>query len=376
MDSVTAFAPRRSDPIPSTTVASPLDAAKALTVTATYLLSEEGRKVSLLAGGDGRARQEFTVSVPANRLHLISVDLEGVARLKLRPWYELDSDERVVRMDELPTFDAPPSIDDLFKQAARNHQLERLYEAERRAAKDRRRDADRERRAKIAEGFLADAAQRALVHPAPTPKRCYLATDNGRVLFDVSTDVGLARDVPVEAHRRFRADLRGRRERNLQERAAQLALHEEKRRVIAEWVAAYGTPDQKDRQAAGVLPMDEALDAITDQAFAALGSRPRYVQDGVDRLQQHLRRVPDFANMTVSRGDLVVTSTNVDRMTAAQWALVNDLRALVPDATVTLRAHKIAWKRDPRVGVEPVFGVLVTTRVGPFTVRREYAAEP
>jgi hypothetical protein len=270
----------------------------------------------------------------------------------------------------------PPTLDDLFKQAARNHQLERAFEAERRAAKERRRDTDRERRAKVAEGFLGDATHRALVHPAPTSRRCYLSTDTGRVLFDVSTDVGLARDVPLEAHRRFRADLRSRRERNLQERAAQLALHEEKKRVIAEWVATYGTPDQKDRQAAGVLPMDEAIEAITDQAFAALGSRPRYVQDGVDRLQEHLRRVPEFPTMTVSRGDLVVTSTNVDRMTAAQWALVNDVRALVPDATVTLRAHKIAWKRDPRVAVGPVFGVLVTTRVGPFTVRREYAAEP
>jgi hypothetical protein len=152
-------------------------------------------------------------------------------------------------------------------------------------------------------------------------------------------------------------------------------LHEEKKRVIAEWVAAYGTPDQKERQAAGVLPMDEAIEAITDQAFAALGSRPRYAHDGVDRLQEHVRRVPDFANAIIARGDLVVTSTNVDRMTAAQWALVNDVRALVPDATVILRAHKIGWKRDPRIAVGPVFGVLVTTRMRPFTLRREYAAE-
>jgi hypothetical protein len=375
MDTVTAFAPRRQDSIPSSTPLSDPETTKALAVSATYLLSEEGRKASLLAGGDGRARQELTVSVPASRLHLVTVDPEGIARLRLCPRYELDG-ERVVRIDELPSYDTPPTLDELFKQAAKNHQLERAYETERRAAEERRRGADRERRAKIAEGFLADAAQRALVHPAPTPKRCYLATDNGRLLFDVGSDVGLARDVPPEAHRRFRADLRGRRERNLQERTAQLALHEEKKHVIAEWVAAYGTPDQKERQAAGVLPMDEAIEAITDQTFAALGSRPRYVQDGVDRLQEHLRRVPEFGNMPVSRSDLVVTSTNVDRMTAAQWALVNDVRALVPDATVTLRAHKIGWKRDPRIAVGPVFGVLVTSRVGPFTVRREYAAEP
>lgn len=70
---------------------------------------------------------------------------------------------------------------------------------------------------------------------------------------------------------------------------------------------------------------------------------------------------------------LAGTSANADRMTAAQWALVNEFRALVPNATVTLRMHKIAWKRDPRMSVPPVFGVLVTLRVAPFTLRREYA---
>src|SRR5207237_156264 len=114
MDTVTAFAPRRQEPLAPVTVAPPPDASKALAVTATYLLSEEGRKASLLAGGDGRARQELTVSVPANRLHLVNVDLEGVARLKLRPQYELDAEQRVRRIDEMPTYDVQRAIDELL----------------------------------------------------------------------------------------------------------------------------------------------------------------------------------------------------------------------------------------------------------------------
>jgi hypothetical protein len=35
--------------------------------------------------------------------------------------------------------------------------------------------------------------------------------------------------------------LRARREENLRQRAEQLALHEEKKRLIAEWIAAHGT---------------------------------------------------------------------------------------------------------------------------------------
>jgi hypothetical protein len=60
-------------------------------------------------------------------------------------------------------------------------------------------------------------------------------------------------------------------------------------------------------------------------------------------------------------------------LTARQWALVNEFQALVREASVTLRMHKIAWKRDLRISLPPVVGVLVTVRVEPVTLRREYA---
>jgi len=216
MDTVAAFAPRRSDVHATVGVAVAPDSQKALAVAAVYRLSEEGRKASLLAGGDGRAVQQRTVDVPVNRLHLVSVDFDGVAHLKLRPRYEIDSSQSVLRIDDIPTYDAPPSVDDLFKDAARNHQLEQKYEAERRAAKARSREAAYERRDKIAQAFLSDPTQRALVHPTPTRERCYLDAGNGRhIPFDARIGTGAAREVPAEAHRRFRSDLRVRRERGL-----------------------------------------------------------------------------------------------------------------------------------------------------------------
>lgn len=374
MDTVTAFIPRREEPFISAAPATPGDANRVLTVTATYTLSEDGRKASLLSGGDGRAVQQLTAHVPANRLHLVSVDADGVARLRLRPRYQLDGNERVVRIDAAPVYDTPPDIEELFREAARNHQLERKYEAERRAAKAHRRESDHERRAALAHKFLNDPAHRALVHPPPTPKRCYLAIEHGRVLFDANSDPPPARDVPLEAHRRFRADLRARRERNLQQRAEQLALHEEKKRVIAEWIAAHGTPEQQGRQAAGVLPIEEAIDAMTDDAFGVFANRPPYLHDGVARLQEHVRQHAQYAAAIVTRPDLIVRSMNADTMSASQWAVVNEFQALLPDATVTLRVHRIAWKRDQQIALPPIFGVLVTARVGPFTFRREYAA--
>src|SRR5262252_3367368 len=281
MDTVTVISERRLEAVPTAAASS----AKTLTVSATYLLSEEGRKASLLDGGDGRAVQQLSLEVPANRLHLVSVDAQGVARLKLRPRYQLQGDRGIVRIDAAPTYDAPPDVDELFREAARNHQLERAYGAESQAAKIKRREGDQERRTAVARAFLSDPSKRAVTHPAPSPQRCVVETDQGRIFFDAKTDVAPARDVPAEAHRRFQADLRGRREQNLKVRADQLALHQEKKEFAAGWIAAHGTSDQQARQAAGVLPIEEAIDAMAEHAFSVVADRRRYVPDALSRLR-------------------------------------------------------------------------------------------
>jgi len=375
MDTVTAISERRLEAVPAPSTPVVPGATKALTVTATYLLSEEGRKASLLNGGNGKAVQQLTLQVPANRLHLISVDAHGSARLKLRPRYQLNGDNGILRIDAAPTYDAPPDIEELFREAARNHQLERAYSAERQASKVKRREADQERRTTVARAFLSDPSKRAADHPAPTPKRCLVETEEGRVFFDAATDVSPARDVPAEAHRRFRADLRARREGNLKTRAEQLAQHEQKKQFAANWIAEHGTPEQRTRQEAGVLPIEEAIEVITDHAFARLSERPRYVADGAARIHEALVRLAGPSlDTVVSPADVSVTSSTAETMTAQQWAMVTEFRALLPDAAVALRVHRVSWKKDPAVSVDPAFGILVSQRVGPFTLRREFAA--
>src|SRR3954465_8810722 len=321
MDTVTAISNRRLEALP--TPAGAPAATKLLTVTATYLLSEDGRKATLLDGGDGKAVQQLSLQVPANRLHLVSVDAHGVARLKLRPQYRLDGDNGIVRVDAAPTYDAPPDVEELFREAARNHQLERAYHAERQAAKTKRREADHERRIAVAKAFFGDPSRRALPPPTPTSKRCVVETEDGRVFFDADTDAAPAREVPAEAHRRFRADLRAQRDRNLKTRAEQLAQHEEKKRFVAEWIAAHGTPEQRTRANAGVLPIEEAIEAVADCAFAPLGDRPRYVADGISRIQELIRNhAGPASDSAVMPEDVTITSINAATMTAAQWEAV------------------------------------------------------
>ncbi len=347
------------------------DTARTLSATATYLLSEDGRKASLLAGGDGRSLQQIALQVPANRLHLVSVDRQGVARLKLRPRFERDA-TGIVRIDTAPMYDAPPTIEDLYRAAATNHELEAAYQSQRAAVRAKRTDEDRERRQRLAEAFMGDQALRAASHPPPTPKVCYVATEHGGVVFDVSTDQGLAKDVPPEAHRRFRADQRAHAEKVRHDQVSQAAVHEEKRRFVDAWIAAHGTDEEKQRHAAGVLPMAEVVERITTQVLASVDTRPRYVHDGVQRLQRIIEQCTGARDVVVTSSDVVVRSAHAIVASAEEWAVLREMRAGLPDAQVVLRHHQLSSRRQQGVPSLVIIGALVTVKYGPFVLRREY----
>ena len=63
------------------------------------------------------------------------------------------------------------------------------------------------------------------------------------------------------------------------------------------------------------------------------------------------------------------------KATAEQWAVVQDVQRLVPDANVVLREHVLSSKRHQESASLTVFGVLVTKKHGPFVLRREDVVE-
>ena len=78
--------------------------------------------------------------------------------------------------------------------------------------------------------------------------------------------------------------------------------------------------------------------------------------------------------MALTLHDLAITVKDAVTATEAQWALVQALQQALPGALVTLRAHRLAWKRDPQASSLTVFGARVKYTYGPFTLCREYAA--
>jgi hypothetical protein len=341
-------------------------------VTAVFRLSEAGRKASLLAGGNGRRRQQIVFQIPVTRMHLVHVDDGGTARLKLRPRFETRPDQRVVRLDEAPVYDAPPSIESLLQEAARNHELEAAYHAQGIAYRSTRQDVTRSWRSQVAESFLRDTSQRAVTHPSPTTRRCVISTERGRIEFDAKRDRGIARDVPHEALRRFHADIRARRERAEQAVVEFHSSYAEKQRLVREWIGENGTADQRARLNAGVLPLDEAVDAMTDEAFRTVNQLPQYQHDGVTRLQAHLNTFPPYAKATVSDLSLHVSTRYLTEATSSQWAVVQELQAAVPKARVYLRERILSWTDEPKAPKLHIVTVLGFIKLGPLTLRREF----
>jgi hypothetical protein len=347
--------------------------AHSLTALAVYQLSEAGRKASLLSGGDGLGWQRLSVQVPASRLHLVAVDMHGVARLRLQPRFERTREDRVARHDSPPTYDAPPTLEDLFRDAARNHELERAYQLQRTAPQERRREAEQARRTQVAVEFLADVSRRAMSYPRPTATTCVLGTPSGQLIFDSKADIGPARELPAEAYRRFQADFRARRTQNLARRDEEQATNEARKRAIQEWIAGAGTEEQRARHAAGLLPLKEAMEGLTDEAFSSLNGQPRYEPIDVATFQAYLRAETGRGDLVVAPVDLEVAGIPAASATAAQWAVVEHLKSVFPDASVTLRDHRLSWRRDPDLPTMSQQGALVVRRVGPFLLRREFA---
>ena len=83
--------------------------------------------------------------------------------------------------------------------------------------------------------------------------------------------------------------------------------------MMEEWVATHGTPDQRERFAAGALPKAEWLAAVADATFAPLGA------DADVRLQRRahacrtfLRQLPAYASVVVTYADYRVVTQAAD----------------------------------------------------------------
>jgi hypothetical protein len=123
-----------------------------------------------------------------------------------------------------------------------------------------------------------------------------------------------------------------------------------------------------------MLPIEEVIEGIADQAFEAANGFERYTFDGAARLEQRLRGLPQYASAVITPANVTIFNTDAVKATEAQWSVVQELQRVFPDATVVLREHRISWKGDVNAPSLTMHGVIVRRKVGPLDLRREYAA--
>lgn len=138
-----------------------------------------------------------------------------------------------------------------------------------------------------------------------------------------------------------------------------------KQAQIATWVAKHGSQSQKERLAAGLLPEQEAIDALRDEAFAALAAHPLYnrlVSEDVE----HKDECP--------YSEVSYDSSDAEDATEAQFEALKQIKSALPTAVVTLRTHTAECANCKATTTRA--GILVVLTVGEFEFRREFAVPP
>ena len=178
--------------------------------------------------------------------------------------------------------------------------------------------------------------------------------------------MGVARQVPLEAFRRFDNDVRIRHGQGADQRSRNLARHAQRQQMMHEWIAAHGSHDQRERLSAGVLPFEEFVDALTDVTFRPL-SHLAAVPDGRRRQNAGAASAASRSRRRRRRRRVTCRSSRVcsrrPRRSSGRWC--NEIRSIIPGAQVQLRERSLAWTRDAHAPRLRLVSALVTTKVGP-----------
>jgi len=160
-------------------------------------------------------------------------------------------------------------------------------------------------------------------------------------------------------------------EKKQAEERAEAERRARQKQQIAEWVAAHGTDNQKKRAALNLLPEDEIINAIRDEAYTPLADFARYEKIQKSDIPCHCEDY-DEPEIKFSAGtETEATAEEFDRMEQIQTAL--------PAAKLTLRWHRgycntCSDPEDDSDGVFERHSIMVALTVGDFDFTREYMA--
>ena len=160
---------------------------------------------------------------------------------------------------------------------------------------------------------------------------------------------------------------KARQERHKAEEAAKLEAQRKKKEAIAEWVAAKGTPSQKERLAENLLPDEEIITAMRDEIFRPLDAFPRY-----QKIKASDVCTCDYGDYG-EYCDCDFWAADKKEATEEEFRKMKQIRTLMPNAVVTLREHGGNSERCDNEFYRS--GILVSVNTGAFQFSREYGVE-
>ena len=144
--------------------------------------------------------------------------------------------------------------------------------------------------------------------------------------------------------------------------------------VIAEWVEAHGTENQKARLADGLLPESEIVDAIRDEVFAPMDSMyaGHYGEVG-GRYEKMKSSDVCTCESYYDEGTchVVFSVEDATELTAEQYEVIVAARKAMPKATIKARVH--IGSGDECESVEKRYSLHVKVDYHGIPLSREYA---
>jgi len=107
-------------------------------------------------------------------------------------------------------------------------------------------------------------------------------------------------------------------------------------------IATFGTPSQKERLQAGVLPQEEFDGIVRDHLFAALGPWPRFKKIK----PQYIRELAILRGRSDGSDEVEFDTVPADELASAEWSDLKKIQAMFPDAKEIVALWTVATCGD------------------------------
>lgn len=325
-----------------------------ITAAVHFLLSQSGQVSAVLAGLPAQKQQVLTGEIPVSDLELCEILPDGSVAAATAPipgaprqkgWGDL--------LVETITFDRRPAT------AAEALAMYRAVLDARKAKEAARLES---RAAKALAGAMADV-RKMEEDPGYIPQMdrspWYSLPNNLREQLSAAIE---------EIGRRVKARKDEEQQKAWQQKEAERVHAEEKHQFVTDWLRTYGSANQQERWAAGLLPVEEYLPAMEEQAFSPLSSFTRLGLITEDEV----RRAFPADDCDADEEGIDFRSIEPSTVSAELWDLRSRLLAVMPKAVAEFREHQ--GERASMTGGSGILrtGVRVSVAFGPFTFVREF----